>query len=440
MTAILNFTLPNLEVPAGKAATTDASSSELRLKASEGATTGSQGVADKGNEKEFSKLLNDRFVKKETAKQGIFDGSGQPDPETTEQSEAIPSAAAILPGDPAESIEIPPGSNRKAIELRLRADPEPVKADAVTTSARSDAVKSDAILASQPLNTETESSTLAGKTGITRASGEQIALARSTARGPILQAVPTASQISVTSLTVSEDPVSQARATAPVHSDDLPTTISLNAERSADSQSPKGLPPAAEAEELLPEQLRQQRPVAADALSRTGRRADGAVAGGNSEAEFAAWSGKELPDSGKPLPSVLTQTPAQYAPGLSGRAEIMTRSVGNGRQRSTGKQAVEVPGLEKAAAANSGLPLSEMFAKAVNQIQPVASTETGMHAQSTSSDPQATGLLAQALAGVDKVGSTRAASQLTGPDANNTLSLQLQPGSQDMSAQLGSRI
>ncbi|MBT8146742.1 MAG: flagellar hook-length control protein FliK, partial [Gammaproteobacteria bacterium] len=56
------------------------------------------------------------------------------------------------------------------------------------------------------------------------------------------------------------------------------------------------------------------------------------------------------------------------------------------------------------------------------------------------SDPQATGLLAQALAGIDKAGSARAASQLAGPEASNTFSLQLQPGTQDMSAQLGSRI
>jgi len=449
MTAILNFTLPNLDVPASNAAAPGASSSGLRLEAREAAASVNRGTASEDNGKEFGELLSNRIVKKETGKDGNFDAS--------EHSETEPGKeiAAILVTGPRSNSPSPASENLstnsgKEISIKLLADPLLDKVD-VDTGVEDGSTEGEPAAKLAVLSTDTEAPESAGKSVIMRTSGEEIALARSAdaklqsttgqAADNAGKAAPAGSQHTLTSQAVSQGPVSQTRVTAPIRSDDIPTSISLNAV----PQTSRMTPPAGEAEELTPAPARQNQSAPPDAPSKTtrpvaGQRADTLAQTDDGTAEFAAASGKQLPDSGKPLPSVLLQTPAQHAPGLSSRTEIMTRSVRNGRQRSIGRESGEVPGLEKAARLSNSVPLSELVGKAVGQVLPTVSIETGMHTQTTASDPQATGLLAQHLAPVERATSYKIPGALTGPEANNTFSLQLQPGSQEMSAQLGSRI
>jgi len=507
MTAIPDLILPNLDGPAGSAAAPVGSSSELRLDAPE---AGNKGVADKGNGKEFGELLNTRIVKKETGKEGNFDASKNSETETGEESADV-LAADLKAGNSLPATETTSTNKGKGIGVTLVADP--LLAKATTEAMVEDGViEGDAAtrLASSSNHSETLRS--AGKSGITRPSGEEIAALRSSARGPVEGAGPVdnkpapiafkqadpaanaqgrvpfssdgetgqnigsaatkpnstvgqaadsiAKPVSpgtqnplASSQQVSQDPLTQARFTAPIRSDDIPISVNLNADRSLDSQTPKGLPASGEVEDFIPETVRQLQSAPSDLTSKPnrpagGQRLDSLIQADEATAEIAALGGKQLPDGGKPLPSVLLQTPAQYAPGLSGRTDLMTRSVGNSGQRSlgkgigkgVGKDIGEVSGLGKIAQVNNQLPMAELFGKMVSQVQPTASVETGLHTQTSTTDTQPTGLLAQHFAGVDKASSARTAAPLAGVEGSTTFSLQLQPGSQEMSAQLGSRI
>ena len=441
MKAIPEFTLPKLDVPAGQAIATDVSSPAQRLKAPAAANTGDQKISIEGDGKEFGELVNSRIVKKETGRESNFDGSrqiqagsGDDTGNDLEFEQAVSTLAPTVQGQA-------PKNNSLQIDVKLVADSLPGMAGIEHQS-------NPAI----PGGTVAESLTAVGKSADT-GSASQRTTPGGTSEISLKSAVETlqpSDRAAITRILMpangdavifqQSDRIAETQTRTPVSSDAGTRQLESNA---TSIHRPELQSLTNETEALVSEQYRTLKPAAAEIANRSARSV-AVMPSDVGEAEFAAPGGKELPAGGKPLPSVLMQTPAQFAPGLNGRTELMTRAVGSGRPRSIGKETVEVPGLEpgleKIAQIGNRAPLTEAFTKLASQVQLTASTDMGMNSQTTSSDSQAAGLLAQHLAGVEKASITRGSSPLTGLDSSNSFSLQLQPGNQEVSAQLGSRI
>ena len=446
MTAILNFTQPSLDVPANKGVAPGATSSKLSVEAPQAATSGNQGRSINGNGKEFGKVLNTRIAKKETGREGNIDSS---EPKT---------AGSKVENTEFQTSEQIPGVAVPARDGTYSSDSKRFGVKSVTDSLLGEAEVKFQDSATKARGTTSESMTVAGIARNATSSAEQIARG---GVGPVDNRTtpisfnqsesgtnaPTGSGNTVTrpdSQSLTNEPevlISEThRATKSVQDEALSLTV-----RNEAGQRSASLPLANGSEELISEPYRMTKSVPGDEVLRAvrreaGQRPDAFAQTGVSEVEVAATNGKQLPDSGKPLPSVLLQTPAQYAPGLNARTDLMTRSLGIGRQQSTGKDIGEAPGLEKVTQVNSRFPLSELFGKAISQAQPSATADTGMNTQTSSGDSPASGLLAQHQAGVERVPNSRISGPLTGLDSNQTFSQQLQPGGLEMSAQLGSRI
>lgn len=424
MTAIANFTLPNLDSPSGSASRPALSSSEPRLKA---AGAESPGVASKDNNKEFGELLNTRVVKKETGKQGNFDRSGQTATEAAENSTEIEDSGL----EPADSHQ---GTAHQATESNSERGSAvfgiSLSADSILVGTGTKTA-GDGEPGTRPVPELTDS-------GFLRITGKPGETADKS--GPAGSPNPLA-----VSQATRSDSLSQVRVAAPAPADDRPIAADPNADRTLDSRVHSGLSSSDESETLSAGTARQKQPVLTTFPAGSNRSigwqgSDSLSRADDGTAEVAAPGGRQLPDSGKSLPSVLLDTPARFSRGLSDRTDLMTRSVERARQHSTGKDIGELPILEKAGLANNRLPVTELLGRAVNPVHGNTSTEAGTQGQASGSDTQATGLLAQHLAGVERTANPRNPTALTGLDSNNTFTLQLQPGSQEVSAQLGSRI
>jgi flagellar hook-length control protein FliK len=166
----------------------------------------------------------------------------------------------------------------------------------------------------------------------------------------------------------------------------------------------------------------------------------------NQAEESDRLTGKELPESGKPLPSVLTHSPAQFAPGLADRVEQMTRRVGIGRQKLAILDGKETAASDRLTSEGLRLPTTELFSRLMSQAHPLAPageavlvTQSSAPDSQTTQSSQAASLLASVQASAER-SSTSRPTPLTGLDSGNGFSVHIQPDSLEWSNQLGNRI
>ena len=104
MTAVPNFTLPNLDIPSGNAAAPAVSSTGHRVEASPIASSDKPGLSGQNRGKEFSDLVNSPNVKNKTGKDGSFDGPGQSRAKPTEDYAEI-SADEDIANNPVQTLD-----------------------------------------------------------------------------------------------------------------------------------------------------------------------------------------------------------------------------------------------------------------------------------------------------------------------------------------------
>ena len=423
MTAILNFTLPKLEVAPGKAAAPDVSSSARHTGELSGTSQENQTESGAKIHKDFAQLLDERIVKKETAKGEDFDTTAQ------------------AAGDDGDDVENPSGAtlvnnSSQAPAIRpavLGHEPgsKPVIGPSTAESTEiSSSAKDPARLTGSAPGTDAK---VAGEALERPAPRTAAAISLDLQPAPAVNKDTRPAAVESTATRTAEPPVA--------------TTL-LKGNSSAPALTAKEIPSAAESEKQWSEQARQSQSVAAEAITRSARTATAQQTGVGvqnnlAETEMAAISGNRLPLSGNLLPPEQGQSGASALQAAGFRANDLALASGNDRPtarfRSTiGKNSGELDGLEKVTVANTRITTAEVLGKTVSQVHPLTATESSPGFQNAGTEPAATGLLAQHQAGVERSTSTRMSGPLAVFDGANTSTLQA--GGQDMSAQLGSRI